>query len=242
MASPTPATPAEAASGTNPLLGVFFSPGAAMEELVRRPRFLTPLLAVTIVGAIVMTIGLQRGVMEPFIRHKMESNPRMEQLPPAQRERAIEMSVKVGSYMSVGGAVFGPTLGLLMTSGFFLFISNIVLGAKARFRHLMAIVSHAWLPHAVLGLISIPILLAKEPDTVDLQNIVALSNLSFLFDRTEQAKLYAIASGFDLFSFWVIGLLAIGLARLTGKSKAAVLPAIVAPWLIYVLGIKPLQG
>jgi hypothetical protein len=213
-----------------------------MQDLIRRPRFLAALAIVTVVGAIVMGIAQQRGVLEQFMRRKMESNPRMEQIPAAQRERIIEQSARFSSYMFVGGAVLGPALGLLLTSAYFLFASNILLGAQARFMQLMAVVSHAWLPHAVLGLLGIPILLAKEPDTIDVQNLVPLSNLGFLFDSTEQPKLYAIASGFDLFSFWVIALLAVGLSRLTGKGRGPVLLAIVIPWLLYVLAIKPLQA
>ena len=242
MASPAPAASAEPDSGTNSILGVLFSPGPTMEDLTRRPRFLPALLLVTIIGTGMMALALQRGVIEQFMRHKMENSPRMEQIPAERREQAIEMSVKFSAYMFVGGAAVFPTLGLLMTSGFFLLISNVILGAKARFKQMLAIVSHAWVPHAVVGLLSIPILLAKEPDTIDMQNIVALSNFSFLFDSAQQPKLYAIASGFDLFSFWVIGLLTIGLARLTGKSKAAVLPVIVVPWLLWVFVVKPLQG
>jgi len=211
-----------------------------MEDLIRRPRFLPALLLVTIIGMGVMVLAMQRGVIEQFMRHKMENSPRMEQVPAERREQAIEMWVKVSSYMFLGGAVVGPTLGLLATSGFFLLISNVILGARARFKQLLAIVSHAWVPHAVLGLLGIPILLAKEPDTIDMQNIVALSNLGFLFDSAQQPEKYAMASGFDLFSFWVIALLGIGISLLTGKSKAAVLPVIVVPWLLYVLVIKPL--
>jgi hypothetical protein len=166
----------------------------------------------------------------------------MEQIPAQQRERIIEQSTRFSTYMFVGGAVIGPAVGLLATSGFFLLVSNIVLGAKARFRQLMGIISHAWLPNSLLALIGIPILLAKDPDAVDLGNVVPLSNLSFLVDSTQNPKLYAMATSIDLFSFWVIGLLALGLARLTGRSSLAVLPTIVVPWLLYVLVIKPLQA
>ncbi len=242
MASPAPGLSAETASRTNSILGVFFSPGPTMDDLARRPRFLPALLLVTIIGMGVIALAMQRGVIEQFMRHKMENNPRMEQVPAERREQAIEMSVKFSSYMFVAIAVVGPTLGLLATSGFFLLLSNVILGGKARFKQMLAIVSHAWVPHAIVGLLSIPILLAKEPDTIDMQNIVALSNLSFLFDSAEQPKWYAAASGIDLFSFWVIGLLAIGLSRLTGKNKVAVLPVIVVPWLLWVLVVKPLQG
>src|SRR5581483_1211642 len=83
MATPAPSVPAQPASPAGSILGVFFSPGPAMEDLIRRPRFLPALLAVTVIGAAVMTIGMQRGVIEHFLRRKMENNPRMEQVPAA---------------------------------------------------------------------------------------------------------------------------------------------------------------
>ncbi|MBI3697257.1 MAG: YIP1 family protein, partial [Acidobacteria bacterium] len=86
---------------------------------------------------------------------------------------------------------------------------------------------------AVSSLIGIPILLAKEPDAVDLRNVV-MANPSFLFDQAEQHKLYMVASSFDLFSFWVIALMAIGISRLTGKSRGAALLVVLIPWALYV--------
>jgi hypothetical protein len=213
-----------------------------MDELVQRPRFLPALLISVLVGIALMFVGAQRGVIAQFMRHQMENNPRLEQLPAEQRERIIEQSTKFSTYMFVGGAVVGPVIGLLATSGFFLLVSNILLGAKARFQQLLGIVAHAWLPNALLGLIGIPILLAKEPDTVDMRNIVPMTNLGLLVDATQHPKLFAMATSMDLFSFWVIGVLALGLARLTGKSIPAVLPAIAVPWVLYVLVIKPLQA
>jgi hypothetical protein len=213
-----------------------------MDELIQRPRFLPALLISVLAGMALMSVGAQRGVIAQFMRQQMESNPRLEQIPAEQRERIIEQSTKFSTYMFVGGAVVGPVIGLLATSGFFLLVSNILLGAKARFLQLMGIVAHAWLPNSLLGLIGIPILLAKEPDAVDMRNIVPMTNLGLLVDSTQHPKLFAMATSLDLFSFWVIGLVALGLSRLTGKSLAAVLPAIVVPWLVYVLVIKPLQA
>src|SRR5712692_624206 len=240
MATPAGAAPA-AAEPPNPILDVFFSPSAAMDSLARKPRFLLPLIIVTIIGTATMVIALQKGVIEHGMRQKMETNPRFDQIPAERREAIIEQSAKFGSYTVIGGAVIGPTMGLLLTSGVLLLLTNVVVGAKVRFQQVMAVVSHSWMPLAISHGIAIPILLAKEPDTVDFQNIV-VANLSFLFSPTEQHRLYMIATSIDLFSFWVIGLLALGLARLSGKGTGTALAIILIPWALYVAIFKAWLG
>ena len=242
MASPTPSAPEVPPSSINPLLGVFTAPSAAMAELIRRPRFLLPLLLTTVIGATVMTIAMQRGAIEHSLRQKFESNPRFEQMPPQQRAAVIDRALKFSSYSIVGGAVVGPLVGLALTSGVLLLLSNVLLGAQARFKQMMGIVAHAWLPLCLHGLIAIPILLAKDPEAVDIQNVVPLSNLSPLFDVAQQPKAYAVATAIDLFSFWVMALLAIGLAQLTKKSMGTALAVILVPWALYVVIFKALLG
>lgn len=238
----TPAQTAGEPVGGHPVLDVFFSPSAAMDSLARKPSFIVPLLIITVIGSVAMMIAFQRGVVEHGMRQKMESNPRFEQIPAERRDAIIEQSARASSYFAVGGAVLGPTIGLLLTSGVLLLMTNVLGGSRVRFRQMVAVVAHAWLPMAVLSLIGIPILLAKDPETIDFQNIVPMANLSFLFSPSEQHRLYMIASSIDLFSFWVIGLLALGIARLTGKSRGSVLPIVLAPWALYVVVFKAWLG
>ena len=228
---------------SNPLIDTFFSPAAAMDALARRPRFVLPLLIVTVIGVATMTVAFQRGVVERGIRQKMESNPRFEQVPADRREAIIEQSARIGSYTAVGGAVVGPLIGLLLTSGVLLLVITVTGGgAKVKFGQMMAVVSHSWLPLSLASLIGIPILLAKDPEAVDFQNILPMANLSFLFSSTEQHKLYMAATSFDLFSFWVMGLMAIGIARLTGKGMGAALMVILIQWALYVAIFKVWLG
>ena len=236
MATPAQGGPAAAAESErlHPALDVFFSPAATMDALARRPRFLVALLISTIIGTITVSIAFQRGVIEQFLRQKIEASPRMEQLPADQRERGIEQSARFFSFFYIAVAVVGPTIGLLLTSGVLLLLTKLVGGVGATFRQMMGVVAHAWLPHSLSGLIAIPILLAKEAEAVDFQNMVPMANLSFLFTPSEQHKAYLFASSIDLFSFWVIWLLVLGLARLTSKGKGAVLPIVLIPWALFV--------
>lgn len=239
----TPAQgPAVEPGQLHPVLNVFFSPAAVMDSLARQPRFLPALIVMTVISIGANTVAFQKGVIERGIRTKMESNPRLEQLPAEQRERIIEQYSRISSYVVLGGAAAGPAIGLLLGSGVFLLLTNGLLGTPVRFRQMLAAVAHGWLPMSLYSLIAIPIVLAKEPEVVDFQNLAPLSNLSFLFSPTEQHRLYMIGSSIDLFSLWVIALITVGIARLTGKSKGKVLAVVLAPWALYVGIFKVLLG
>ena len=241
MATPAPHPAAAETDRLHPMVDVFFSPVSTMDYLARNPGFLPALILITVIGAITMAIAFQRGVIEHGIRHKVETNSRIEQLPTEERERVVAQFTRMGSYVALAGAVVGPAAGLLVASGILLLIAH-VMGARVRFRQMMAVVAHAWLPLALASLIAIPILLAKDADAIDFQNIVTLANLGFLFSPTEQHRLYMVASSIDLFSLWVIALLTLGMARLTGKGAAASLGIILAPWALYVVIFKAILG
>lgn len=226
----------------HPVLDVFFSPVATMDSLARKPRMLVAIVLMTLLGATAMTIAYQKGVIEHGIRQQMESNPRFEQVPADRRDQIIEQSVRIGSMVALGAGVAGPTIGLLLTSGVLLLLTKLIGGLGVTYRQMMGVVAHGWLPLSLSQLVAIPILLAKDPEAIDFQNIVPMANLSFLFSPSEQHRLYMIASSIDLFSFWVMALFTIGIARLTGKSKAAALVVVLVPWVVYVLLFKALRG
>jgi len=241
MAAPAP-QPAAAEAPLHPVIGIFLSPVAAIEALVSRPQFWPALVLMTVIGMASMTIAYQRGVLEHAMREKMESSPGMDRMPPEQKQRAIDMSVKWGAYLMVGGAVVGPAISMLLFASVFLLLTNVILGGGAKFRQLFSVVTHAWLPNSLYSLIAIPIVLAKDAEGIDIQNLVPMANLSLLFDRADQKKLYAVGSSVDLFSFWVITLLVLGISRLTGKSKGLVAAVVLAPWALYVFVVKVLMG
>ena len=210
-----------------------------MEALRRRPRILPALLALILAGLVPAGIAYQRGIIDLRVRQRLASDARMEQLSEAQRQGLRDKSERFGPYLAAG-AVFGPIVGLLGASGIFYGLLLVWSKAEPSFRTVCAVVAHAWLPLALYSLVSVPILLAKEPREVDLDNVITLANPAFLVSAAEQPKLYRVAGSADLFSFWIIGLLALGLGRLAGRPAWRVLPLVVAPWVLYIVVFKAL--
>lgn len=88
--------------------------------------------------------------------------------------------------------------------------------------------AHSWLPNSLQHLIGIPILLAKQPEMVDFQNLVPIASLGVLVSAEESPGLYRVATSLDLFSFWALALLALAI--------------VMTPWILHVWVFKALLG
>ncbi|HZS51540.1 MAG TPA: YIP1 family protein [Bryobacterales bacterium] len=231
---------AAAAERRMPLIDVFFSPVETMDFLASNPRFLSALLLTTVITILATTVAFERGVIERSLDQKIQADSRLQQLPEEEREAAIDRASRLNAYAAIAGAMFGPAAGLLSASGVLLVLVRAVGDTRTRFAQMAGIVAHSWLPATLSTLIAIPVLLLKDPESVDFDNIVPLSNLSFLFSPQEQRRLHDIGASLDLFSFWVIALLTLGVSRLSGKSKTTALVIVLAPWMLYIVVFRAL--
>ena len=83
---------------------------------------------------------------------------------------------------------------------------------------------------------ALAVMLLKEPDQFDLQNPV-LTNIGAFMDSVSTPKwLYALASSVDVFSLWVMVLMATGLSAAARKiSWTTSFMCVLGTWLVYVL-------
>jgi hypothetical protein len=87
----------------------------------------------------------------------------------------------------------------------------------------------------VSGLLFIVILLLKAPGTIDLENPVATNVGAFLPESLPKALL-SLGKSLDIFSLWVLALIAIGFAAVNPKwLKGKALGIAVAVWAIWVV-------
>jgi hypothetical protein len=92
------------------------------------------------------------------------------------------------------------------------------------------------MPNVISGLLGIVVLLVKDPATIDLQNLVASNAGAFLADNSPK-WLVALLTPVDLFSFWVMILMAIGYSAAAPKKLSFVkaFSWIFSLWVVYVL-------
>lgn len=235
----TPAAQApepESGGAIGRILGVYFSPKETFESIARRPTWLVPVLLLCLASLGVVAGFSQRNGWPSYFKHQMESNSRVQQMPPDQQQRMFEAQLKWGPRVAYLQVVIVPFILVVALAGIFLGMFNLVIGTQLNFKTSLGIVSHAYLPSFISGLLGVVIVFLKDPSTVDLQNIVASNAGAFLSSEAPRWQV-ALLGALDLFSFWTMILLAMGFRAAAPKKLkfGTALACVLGLWLVYVL-------
>ena len=223
------------------LSGVFFEPKKAFEDIAARPFFWVPLILTIVAGLIFVTMLGQHIGWSQIIRQQMQSNPRsaqqMDQLPPDQRERMIEMQTRFVPFGFYGGALLGGPIFFLIAGLILLGITRGIMSAPIRFKQVFAILCYASMPTIIQTILTTVVMFLKKPEEFNLQNPLAFNPGAFMDPTTTSKFLYALASAIDVFTIWRIVLIAVGLKAAGGRklSFGGALTAVALPWVIIVL-------
>ena len=236
----TPETSSESAAPplgeVGRITGVFLDPKKAFADIAARPSWIVPVVLLILAYLAFMYCFTTHVGWEHSMRQAMESNSRMQQMDPQQRENAIQMQLK---FAPIGAYVVGPIVIVviaLATAGVLLLVCK-MMGASLGFKQMFGISAYAMLPGLISSILAIIVIFIKNPEDFNLQNPLAFNLGAFLEPPPNSSKaLYSLATSIDLFSFWTILLLALGISVAAKKfpfSKALV--AVVVPWVLVVL-------
>ena len=215
------------------LAGVFFSPGKAFADIARRPRWWIPIILSAILSMIYLNVFSQRVGWESVIRPALENRLANQNVPTAQREQTIRAAANLYKYVGYASPVF-TLFYVFIIAVILMFLFDTMMSAGIGLKRMMAIVAYGFLPLMVQTALSLVVLFLKDPEEFNLQNPLMFNVGAYLSPETSPA-LRALGSSIDLFSLWVIVLLAIGVsaaARRIGFGKAFFGVAI--PWALYV--------
>ena len=217
------------------IIGVFFSPKATFEDIVRKPSWVVPVVLLTLLSIGVSFAINQRINWREFMTQQIEKSSQSANMSAEQKEQRIEGGAKFSPIVTWVIGVCGPILFTLVVALVMWGAYNLLGGANTNFGTSFAITAHAALTGLVNSLLFILVLYLKPPGTVDLENPVATNLAVFLPD--DSAKwLMKLLNSIDIISFWTLILLAIGFAATNPKklrgSKAFTIAFSV--WAIYV--------
>jgi hypothetical protein len=215
------------------VIGTFFSPTPTFQSIAVKPSFLLPLL-------IWMALAFATGaVMQPkvdydrLVRSSLEK--RGQNLPEERIQSIVEQQKKFSKIAYTAFPIVVPWLITLIVTLVFLGVFK-AFGWDFTFKQGFGATAHAFLPGmlAAIGLIFI----LRGQETVDPRNLADLfrSNLGFLSDPQSSPVVHSLLQSIDLFSFWTIGLLAIGYSTAARTSRKSALMAVIGVWALYVLG------
>ena len=221
------AEPQAAISPFGRIIGVLFSPKATFEDIARKPSWLLPVLISTILGIASTVVLNQRMDWRDYITQQIEKSPRAANLTAEQKQNQVEISAKVTVYIvylagAIGSVCFAVIVGAVMMLAY-----NLLAGAGASFSQSLGIAAHS----LVVGIVSTPIfllvLLLRPRGSIDPENPVATNLAAFLPE--ESAKwLLTLCKSIDLFTIWILVLLAIGFAAVNPKKLKSSKPYVVA--------------
>jgi len=234
---PSPAAAPPPAGGFfQNLIDVYFSPREAFQRIVRRPSFLLPLAAYLVLVFGFTGIWMSRMDPAEFMKVQLEESGQAEKMTAEQRQQVIDQQSKMMPVFGWVGSIVGTAVVLLLVAGVLLFVFRFFYAAEVTFKQAMTIVS--WVLFSV-GLVTTPLLLLvlqlKGDWNINPQYALQ-AHLGVLLDKQTAAKpLYALLSSIDVFSLWMIFLLAVGFGVASRKTTGSAIWGVAIPWLVIVL-------
>jgi hypothetical protein len=240
VATPAPEAQPQSLGAFARIVGVFFSPKSTFEDIARKPSWLVPVALMTIVSLAVCIAINQRVDWREFISQQIEKSPRAAALSPEQKQQQIEAGAKISPVFTYVVGVMGPIVFVLAVTLVMWGAYNLFAGANATWGNSLGIVAHASLPTMISGLLFFLILYIKPPGTVDLENPIA-TNVAALLPEDSAKWLIALCKSFDVFTIWVLILIAIGFARfnqrkLKGGKAFSIAFSVWAVWILVRVG------
>ena len=209
-----PAPEAQSQPAVSPvgrIIGVFFSPKATFEDIVRKPSWVLPVVLLTLFSLGVSFSINQRINWREFMNQQIEKSPQAASMSAEQKEQRIEGGAKFSPPFTYAIGLLGPIIGMLVVALVMWGAYNLLGGANTDFGTSFAITAHAFMTGLLSSLLFIVVLYLKPYGTVDLENPVA-TNLAAILQDDSSKWLVALLKSIDVFTIWTLILLAIGFA------------------------------
>lgn len=210
--------------------GIFFEPGKTFEDLRRKPRFVLASLLMILVFTAFNFLYINKIGFEQIVRARIESNERIQQMPPEQKQAIIDQQsgpiVKGISYAA-------PPIVMIiifLIGGLIYWLGANAMGGTATFLRGVSVWVYSSFPPTIVSMLAnILVLFLKSTDDIDIatsQQGLVHANPSFFIDTKAMPVLGAVLGTFDVFFIWGWILAAIGL-RIVGKISSGAAWAIV---------------
>jgi len=219
------------------IIDTFIAPSKTFIDLRRNASWWGPYVLVIIVSFLFCYIVDQKVGFRKVTENVLEQSPkqaeRIESLPADQREKALQQQTAGTKFFSYGISIIALLIYLIIAGVLY---ATVKFGANAdvQFKTMFALVIYTRLPELLRALLSALSLLAGvSTDSFNIRNPLAV-NPGYFIDASGSATLRAALSTLDLITFWVLTLLALGIASIA-KVKRGTAFAIVFGWYVFAM-------
>lgn len=217
------------------LVGVLVSPGKTFQAISEKPTWVAPLLALIILG--LASAAMMSGKMDWGEITRDSIAAKGQEVPEAQLETIIDFQEKAGPIFMYGGTLLGQPAVFLLLALVFMVVFK-MLGGELTFMKSFSVILHSMMPRALMGVLSIPVILGKSEFGFEELKTGSLltSNLGAFAPEDAGSAVVALLSSVDVFSIWVLVLLVIGFGTVAKVSRGAAVGGVVGLWVVYILG------
>jgi hypothetical protein len=208
---------------------------ARIVDVPERRRVLTALALATVASLLFAAVAVPRIDYEAAAQTRMRG-PEAQELTQFQREEAVATTRKLGHITGWAVATLAPSL-LALGAAVALLAGFRVAGTRPGFKETFAVAAHGMLPVWLGGLLAIPAAVARAPIPPDDLPRLLPSSLAALVPRAAP-PLVAALSAVDLFALWAVVLVATGMARAAGASRARAFTVTLVLFAAYVALLK----
>jgi len=222
----------KSALGLSRFLGVFVSPQRTFAAIAERPTWIPPVAIATGLALPLSELILSRTDWRSVVTERLAKSGR--RLSESQMDAAVEQMRRLSWVWDIL-AVLAPVAIVLCVAAV-LWAACQAFGWEVRFRQSLGITAHSFLPSTLGSIALIGILWNR--DTIDPGAVsdALHTNLGFLVSARSDPVLHGLLSSVDLFSFWAMGLMVLGLSAAAKASRARVAALVGSIWALYVLG------
>jgi len=215
------------------MINVITAPGETMETIVREFNLKKALIPITLLMGLAIMSGfiLQDLIADMQWEQVQKSIEGNSQIPEDQKEDILNeqydrLYSKIGSgaiFTFVSMAISWP-IRIAFWSLFALITSNLFLGGGGKFGQVFTISAFAYLPSVIEYIIKTPIQYATD-------NIMIYTGLGALGFGEQGDFLNSFLAGVDIFAFWRVFIMAVGIGILYNKSTKTSLTTLTSLWI-----------
>jgi len=238
MAS-TAVTPLPVLAEPQRILNTFVAPSKTFGDLRRSAAWWGPFVLIALVSTF-FVFEVDRNIgFHKIVENQIQLSPRaarqMEQMPAADRDRAMQQQTKFWRGFSYGYPGVMLIWNIIVAAVLFATF-KFAASADVKFKIALAIVMYASLPILIKSVLAaISVAAGAAPDSFTFQNPLA-SNPGYFLNPADSRFLYNLLSAIDVFMIWTLALTAIGFTC-TSKVKRSIAFMIVFGWyLVFVVG------
>ena len=221
------------------VINTFVAPSQAFAEIKRSSAWWLPwvlllLGSIAFVGGVQTKVGFDQ-VYQNNLHNSPKGQERLEQLPPDQKARALQVGVMITKYIAYAFPLL-RLVGWIILAAILMATFNFGMGAELSFGTSLGVTAWGTLPEIFRSLLAAALLFSGkvDPEGFNLQNPVG-TNLGYYLDPSKSKFLFALGSGLDAFAIWSLIITGIGYAAVSKVKKGTAIGVVMGWFLLFLL-------